>query len=175
MAKFEISDAKGSGIAISVHFSESDKSVFKTVAWNPDEASWSAAWQPRWTIMTWLKEAEEEKIQPDDCGIESLKHGLASPRTLSADEIEILEEIQRVTGLCPHELDSILDELHGWEVITEKMIAGNAPGAYRDEALAIVKCARRPMLLQAAQRMSAYCDIEMALVPSHGPEAVPVH
>ncbi|MFW8637098.1 hypothetical protein, partial [Cribrihabitans pelagius] len=103
--------------------------------------------------------------------IESLKHGWASPQTLSEDGLEILDEIQRVTGLCPCELDSILDELDGWEDITDKMIADNPLGPHRDQALAIVKDARRPVLFQAAQRMSAYCDTEMAFVPSHGPEA----
>ncbi|MDX2482299.1 MAG: hypothetical protein QNK42_01410 [Pseudodonghicola sp.] len=172
MAKFEIGDAKGSGIAVFVRFTECDRSIFKSAKWDPDDAVWSATWQPREVIMNWLKEAEEQRIQLDDYCIECLLHALFSPQALSESGLEILEETERVTGLSSYELDWILEELHSWEVVTDGMIADNVLDLPREQALEIIKAVRRFWLARSVQTIRAFSDIEIDLLPSHCPEPV---
>lgn len=175
MAKFEIRDTEGSGIAVFVRFAECDKSIFKSVMWDPEEDAWSATWQPRETIMNWLKEAEEQQPPHDDHTIECLQQALLNPQTLSGDGLEILEEIQRVTGLHSLQLDCILEEFYSWEKISESLIAESYPGVPREQLLKTIKTVRRPLLVQSVQKISAYADIEFDLMPGHGRESALVN
>ena len=170
MAKFEIKEAKGSGVAIQIRFTERDKSIFRSVMWDPDEEAWSAKWQPRMVIMNWLKEAEEQKGRPGDHTVECLQHALFCPQTLSKDGLEILDEIERVTGLHSSQLDWILDEFYACEAITDSMIADSLPDVCRERLLVTIKVVRKPMLARSIQKISAYADVDFDLVPSGSQE-----
>ncbi|NHM19319.1 hypothetical protein [Tritonibacter mobilis] len=165
MPQFQVREAADRSMALHVHFEDSEKSIFTSAEWCPREEAWKARWQSRETIAGWLKNAGPQAEEIDDCDIECLRRSLVSPHMLAAEGAEVLEEIERITGVPCYQIEWLMDDLSGWTAATEEALSENALECPRQEAQQQLHALLRNALERTVAMIDGDVDLEFEGAP----------
>ncbi|GHG99757.1 hypothetical protein [Pseudodonghicola xiamenensis] len=165
MPQFQVREAADRSVALHVCFEDSEKSIFTSVQWCPREKAWTARWQSRETIAGWLKSPGPQGEEIDDCDIECLRHSLVSPHVLAAEGEEVLEEIERITGVPSYQLEWLMDDLSGWTAAIEEALTETALERPREEAQQLLNALLRNALERTVAMIDGEVDLEFEGTP----------
>ncbi|TNJ40935.1 hypothetical protein [Phaeobacter sp. B1627] len=165
MPKFQIREAADRSIALHVHFKDSEKSIFNFTQWCSREEVWTARWQSRESIAGWLENDGLQGEEIDDYDIECFRHSLVSPHALAAEGEEVLEELERITGVPSHQMEWLLDDLSGWTAATKEAVSENALECPGEETQRLLNALLRNALERTVAMIDGKLDLEFEGTP----------